>query len=86
MTNDNSVGVGAAEQANDYNAPLEELKKSREAKKGTFMDKLAFWHTSNDAKLSSAKEKYHVGYLTLFFTNKRIQVTIRIEIRSIIYT
>ena len=53
----------AIEQGPDYNAALEDLKKSKEAKDGSFSSKLKFWHTSNKAKLSTATEKHNVGIL-----------------------
>ena len=49
------------EHNGDFNAALEDLKRSNEAKKGSFMNKMKFWNTSNEAKLSSAEEKHKVG-------------------------
>ena len=49
------------EHDGDCNAALEDLKRSNEAKKGSFMNKMKFWNTSNKAKLSSAEEKHKVG-------------------------
>ena len=49
------------EHDGDFNAALEDLKRSNEAKKGSFMNKMKFWNTSNEAKLSSAEEKHKVG-------------------------
>ena len=44
------------EHDGDFNAALEDLKRSNEAKKESFMNKMKFWNTSNEAKLSSAEE------------------------------
>ena len=49
------------EHDGDFNAALEDLKRSNEAKKGSFMNKMKFWNTSNEAKFSSAEEKHKVG-------------------------
>ena len=54
------------DQIDEHNAALEDLIKSKEAKTGSFSNKLKFWQKSNDAKLSMAAEKYEVCifYLT----------------------
>ena len=59
------------EHDGDFNAALEDLKRSNEAKKGSFMNKMKFWNTSNEAKLSSAEEKHKVGNFRFdIFTSK----------------
>ena len=79
-TNDKTMENGTIEQANDYNASLEDLKTSNEAKKGSFLNKLAFWQTSNEAKLSAATEKKHVGVFTFISALTKYKVLIYIEI------
>ena len=64
LTKDPSLEYEAEkEQDPGYNAALEDLKKSREAKDGSFSSKLKFWQTSNKAKLSTATEMHNVGML-----------------------
>ena len=48
------------DQIDEHNVALEDLIKSKEAKTGSFSNKLKFWQKSNDAKFSMASEKYEV--------------------------
>jgi len=66
----------AKEQDPGYNAALEDLKKSKEAKDGSFSSKLKYWQTSNKAKMSAETEKHNVGILlTLLFKPTKIYLT-----------
>ena len=64
--NDKGFDTGTIEEGDGSNAALEELKRSTESKKGSFMNKLAFWQTSNDKKIASTMENSKVGYLTFY--------------------
>ena len=59
--NDKGFDAGTIEQPEEANVALEDLKRSNEAKQGSFMNKIAFWQKSNDAQLTAATEMKNVG-------------------------
>ena len=67
----NDFEDNAPDQDPDYNAALEDLKKSKEANDGRFSSKLKFWQTSNKAKLSTETEKHNVGIFSIYFLNQQ---------------
>ena len=72
-TYESGIEAEPKDQIDEHNAALEDLIRSKEAKTGRFSHKLKFWHKSNDAKLSTANEKYEVRifYISPFFTTQR---------------